>query len=138
MRIYWERCNVYHPSLLPARRHEPHCLYRPTENWQTWTSHSVKDQTFQTIQRGNSEGSLGNHRWSQIERPSRGEPESKQRGNFLHNCFTQNVLSIIKVIFRTSISKTKSVDKLMESHYLGIKLLETFGIKINKKTSMHL
>lgn len=108
--ILRERCNVYHPSLLPARRHEPHCLYRPTENWQTWTSHSVKDQTFQTIQRVNSEGSLGNHRWSQIERPSRGEPESKQRGNFLHNCFTQNVLSIIKVIFRTSISKTKSVN----------------------------
>lgn len=74
-----ERCNVYHPSLLPARWHEPRCLYRPTENSQTWMSHSVKGQTFQRIQRGNLVGSLGNHRWSQTERPSRGDPESKQR-----------------------------------------------------------
>lgn len=74
-----ERCNVYHPSLLPVRWHEPRCLYRPTENSQTWMSHSVKGQTFQRIQRGNLVGSLGNHRWSQIERPSRGDPESKQR-----------------------------------------------------------
>lgn len=74
-----EGCHVYHPSLLPARWHEPRCLYRPTENSQTWMSHSVKGQTFQRIQRGNLVGSLGNHRWSQIERPSRGDPESKQR-----------------------------------------------------------
>lgn len=87
-----EGCHVYHPSLLPARWHEPRCLYRPTENSQTWMSHSVKGQTFQRIQRGNLVGSLGNHRWSQIERPSRGDPESKQRFIFfLHNGFTQNV-----------------------------------------------
>lgn len=94
-----DRCNVYHPSLLPARWHEPRCLYHPTENSQTWMSHSVKGQTFQRIQRGNLVGSLGNHRWSQIERPSQGDPESKQRFIFFYIMASHKMYKVSSKLF---------------------------------------